>query len=90
MEELRELVKHTNDENTKKKILEILQTWGMAFRNSPKYRIVTVSTLEFNEVFPNSSYVESGQKVHKRSNNSFVIVGYFEFNESRRLEISTC
>merc|ERR1712038_1897261 len=40
-EELRELVKHTNDENTKKKILEILQTWGMAFRNSPKYRIVT-------------------------------------------------
>jgi len=41
MEELRELVKHTSDENTKKKILEILQTWGMAFRNSPKYRIVT-------------------------------------------------
>ena len=43
MEELRELVKHTTDENTKKKILEILQTWGMAFRNSPKYRIVTVN-----------------------------------------------
>ncbi len=43
MEELRELVKHSTDENIKKKILEILQTWGMAFRNSPKYRIVTVS-----------------------------------------------
>ena len=46
MEELRELVKHTTDENTKKKILEILQTWGMAFRNSPKYRIVTVSYIQ--------------------------------------------
>ena len=58
MEELRELVKHTSDENTKKKILEILQTWGMAFRNSPKYRIVTVSTLKLNDVFPNNRYVE--------------------------------
>ena len=43
MEELRELLKHTNDESTKKKILEMLQTWGMAFRNSPRYRIATVS-----------------------------------------------
>lgn len=43
MEELRELLKHTNDENTKQKILEMLQTWGMAFRNSPRYRIATVS-----------------------------------------------
>ena len=42
MEELRELLKHTNDENTKQKILEMLQTWGMAFRNSPRYRIATV------------------------------------------------
>jgi hypothetical protein len=44
MEELRELLKHSNDESTKKKILEMLQTWGMAFRNSPRYRIVTVSS----------------------------------------------
>ena len=51
MEELRELVKHTSDENTKKKILEILQTWGMAFRNSPKYRIVTVSKLKLMKFF---------------------------------------
>ena len=43
MEELRDLLKHSSDENTKKKILEMLQTWGMAFRNSPRYRIVTVS-----------------------------------------------
>ena len=42
MEELRDLLKHTTDENIKQKILEILQTWGMAFRNSPRYRIVTV------------------------------------------------
>lgn len=43
MEELRDLLKHTSDENSKQKILEMLQTWGMAFRNSPRYRIVTVS-----------------------------------------------
>ena len=49
MDELRELVKHTTDENTRKKILEILQTWGMAFRNSPKYRIVTVSVISFKD-----------------------------------------
>lgn len=41
MEEIRDLLKHTTDENIKKKILEMLQTWGMAFRNSPRYRIVT-------------------------------------------------
>ena len=45
MEELRDLLKHTTDDNTKQKILEMLQTWGMAFRNSPRYRIVTVSHL---------------------------------------------
>ena len=43
MEELRDLLKQTNDDNIKQKILEMLQTWGMAFRNSPRYRIVTVS-----------------------------------------------
>jgi growth factor-regulated tyrosine kinase substrate len=42
MEELRELVKHSTAENVKQKILEMLQTWGMAFRNQSKYRIVTV------------------------------------------------
>ena len=42
MEELRDLVKQTNDENIKKKVLEMIQHWGMAFRNSPKYRIATV------------------------------------------------
>ena len=41
MEELREMVKQNTDENIKTKVLELLQTWGMAFRNSPKYRIVT-------------------------------------------------
>ena len=45
MEELRELVKHATDENVKQKILEILQTWGMAFRNQSKYRIVTVKLI---------------------------------------------
>eukprot|EP00090_Calanus_glacialis_P042474 TRINITY_DN7532_c0_g1_i3.p1 TRINITY_DN7532_c0_g1~~TRINITY_DN7532_c0_g1_i3.p1 ORF type:complete len:761 (+),score=322.19 TRINITY_DN7532_c0_g1_i3:35-2317(+) len=41
MEELRDLVKQSMDENIKTKVLELLQTWGMAFRSSPKYRIVT-------------------------------------------------
>ena len=41
MEELRDLVKQSTDENIKTKVLELLQTWGMAFRFSPKYRIVT-------------------------------------------------
>ena len=48
MEEIRDLLKHTTDENIKKKILEMLQTWGMAFRNSPRYRIVTVSLKKYN------------------------------------------
>ena len=60
MDDLRELVKHTTDENTKKKILEILQTWGMAFRNSPKYRIVTVR-LHFFKDFEQMSRVVSKQ-----------------------------
>ena len=42
MEELRELVKHASSDEVKQKVLEILQTWGMAFRNQSKYRIVTV------------------------------------------------
>jgi len=41
MEELREIVKTSTDENIKNKVLELLQTWGMAFRSSTKYRIVT-------------------------------------------------
>ena len=41
MEELREMVKRSNDDKTKKKVLEMIQNWGMAFRNSGKYRIVT-------------------------------------------------
>ena len=42
MEDLRELVKSTADDNVKRKILEMIQNWGMAFRNSQRYRIVTV------------------------------------------------
>jgi hypothetical protein len=45
MEELRDLVKHASSEDVKQKILEMLQTWGMAFRNQSKYRIVTVRLL---------------------------------------------
>ena len=42
MEEMRELVKQSNDEKVKGKVLELIQTWGMAFKGSQKYSIVTV------------------------------------------------
>ncbi|XP_013792297.2 hepatocyte growth factor-regulated tyrosine kinase substrate-like [Limulus polyphemus] len=40
MEELRELIKTTTNENVKNKILELIQTWAHAFRNEPSYRAV--------------------------------------------------
>ena len=40
MDELREMVHKTTNENVRSKILELVQTWAFAFRNSPKYRIV--------------------------------------------------
>ncbi|XP_076326445.1 hepatocyte growth factor-regulated tyrosine kinase substrate-like isoform X2 [Tachypleus tridentatus] len=40
MEELRELIKITTNENVKNKILELIQTWAHAFRNEPSYRAV--------------------------------------------------
>jgi len=41
MEEMRDLVKQTTDDNIKNKVLELIQTWGTVFKGSPKYRIVT-------------------------------------------------
>ena len=43
MEQLRELHKTTPHEIVKEKILELLQAWAFAFRNTPKYRAVQVS-----------------------------------------------
>lgn len=40
MEELREFVKTTPHDNVKNKVLELIQAWAFAFRNSPKYRAV--------------------------------------------------
>ncbi|XP_045514330.1 hepatocyte growth factor-regulated tyrosine kinase substrate isoform X2 [Pieris brassicae] len=47
-EMLRDLVKTTQHENLKNKILELIQAWAFAFRNSPKYRAVqdTVNILK--------------------------------------------
>ncbi|CAH2106301.1 unnamed protein product [Euphydryas editha] len=47
-EMLRDLVKSTQHENLKTKILELIQAWGFAFRNNPKYRAVqdTVNILK--------------------------------------------
>ncbi|CAG9584732.1 unnamed protein product [Danaus chrysippus] len=47
-EMLRDLVKTTQHENLKTKILELIQAWAFAFRNSPKYRAVqdTVNILK--------------------------------------------
>ena len=43
MEELREMVHATNNEKVRSKILELIQTWTFAFRNVPKYRIISVT-----------------------------------------------
>ncbi|RZF34610.1 hypothetical protein LSTR_LSTR008635 [Laodelphax striatellus] len=40
MNQLRELLKTTTQEKLKNKILELIQAWAFAFRNSPKYRAV--------------------------------------------------
>jgi len=41
MDELREMVHKTTNDNVRSKILELVQTWSSAFRASPKYRIVS-------------------------------------------------
>ncbi|KAG6454512.1 hepatocyte growth factor-regulated tyrosine kinase substrate isoform X2 [Manduca sexta] len=47
-EMLRDLVKTTQHENLRNKILELIQAWAFAFRNTPKYRAVqdTVNILK--------------------------------------------
>ncbi|XP_071445048.1 hepatocyte growth factor-regulated tyrosine kinase substrate [Hetaerina americana] len=40
MEQLKELVKSSSNENFKNKVLELIQAWASAFRNSAKYRAV--------------------------------------------------
>ncbi|XP_046660667.1 hepatocyte growth factor-regulated tyrosine kinase substrate isoform X2 [Homalodisca vitripennis] len=40
MEQLRELIKTCPHDNVKNKLLELIQAWAFAFRNSPKYRAV--------------------------------------------------
>lgn len=40
MEQLKELVKTTTNENVKLKTLELIQAWAHAFRNCPKYRAI--------------------------------------------------
>nr|CAG4651789.1 EOG090X05AE [Triops cancriformis] len=40
MEDLRELVRSANNDAVRTKVLELIQTWAHAFRNSPKYRPV--------------------------------------------------
>ena len=42
MEQLRDIVKSTQHEEVKLKILELIQAWAYAFRKSPKYRAVQV------------------------------------------------
>lgn len=40
MEQLKDTMKTTTHENVKTKILELIQAWAYAFRNTPKYRAV--------------------------------------------------
>ncbi|BET00465.1 hepatocyte growth factor-regulated tyrosine kinase [Nesidiocoris tenuis] len=48
MESMRETIKTTQHENARNKLLELIQAWAHAFRNSPKYRCVqdTVNILK--------------------------------------------
>nr|CAG4641661.1 EOG090X05AE [Eurycercus lamellatus] len=40
MDELREMVHKTTNDKVRSKVLELVQTWAFAFRNSPKYSII--------------------------------------------------
>nr|CAG4647868.1 EOG090X05AE [Moina brachiata] len=40
MDEFREMVRKTTNDKVKAKVLELIQTWAFAFRNSPKYSII--------------------------------------------------
>lgn len=42
MDELREMVHKTTNDKVRSKVLELIQTWAYAFRNSPKYSILPV------------------------------------------------
>lgn len=42
MEQLKEIAKTTQQESVRKKILELIQAWAYAFRDSSKYRAVQV------------------------------------------------
>ena len=48
MEQLRDLVKTTSHDDVKNKVLELIQAWAYAFRNSPKYRAVQVGHVAFS------------------------------------------
>nr|CAD7261218.1 unnamed protein product [Timema shepardi] len=58
MEQLRDLVRTTNHDNVKNKVLELIQAWAFAFRNSPKYRAVQLQGLvRFHDSFKVSRLV---------------------------------
>ena len=42
MDELREMVHKTTNDKVRSKVLELVQTWAYAFRNTPKYSILPV------------------------------------------------
>jgi growth factor-regulated tyrosine kinase substrate len=48
MEQLRDLVKTTSHDDVKNKVLELIQAWAYAFRNSPKYRAVQVGHVAYS------------------------------------------
>ncbi len=50
MDELREMVHKTTNDKVRAKVLELVQTWAFAFRNSPKYSIIPVSLLKIDSI----------------------------------------
>lgn len=62
MEQLKDTMKTTTHENVKTKILELIQAWAYAFRNTPKYRAVQVIFLEYQELLDVNSKINVFQK----------------------------
>lgn len=92
MEQLKELVKTSQNENVRQKILELIQAWAHAFRNSPKYRAVQVinNLVTFIKIQPKGYVLFTVNLFINMSSYSFLsnflyiisFLGYIKYNES--------
>ncbi|PSN50749.1 hypothetical protein C0J52_01205 [Blattella germanica] len=86
MEQLRDLVKTTSHDNVKNKILELIQAWAYAFRNSPKYRAV-------QKIVHQSSYknyiLKRNARKHKNEDKKMEII-HVSIMEQMMEHLHTC